>query len=37
MDIDEFVEALAKARYIQEMEENIMARAISKVFGEGRD
>lgn len=34
MDIDEFLRALAQARYIQEIEENIMARAISKVFGE---
>lgn len=37
MDIDEFMEALAKARYIQEIEENIMARAISKVFAERGD
>jgi len=34
MDIDEFVETLAKARYARELEENSMARAISKVFGE---
>lgn len=34
MDIDEFIEALAKARYVKELEENLMARAISKVFGD---
>lgn len=35
MDVEEFIEALAKSRFIQELEENITARAISKVFGEG--
>lgn len=34
MDIDEFVEAVAKAKFIQELEEDTMARAISKVFGD---
>jgi len=34
MDIDEFLRALAQARYIQEIETDITAKAISKVFGE---
>ncbi|EJL38940.1 hypothetical protein PMI08_05224 [Brevibacillus sp. CF112] len=34
MDIEEFVMALARAKYVQELEENIMARAIYKVFGD---
>jgi len=34
MDIDEFCRTVAYARYIQEIEENILARAIGKVFGE---
>jgi len=34
MDMDEFLKALAQARYIQQLEENVMARAISKVFSE---
>lgn len=32
--MDEFVRALAQARYVQELEEGVMARAIVKVFGE---
>jgi acyl-ACP thioesterase len=34
MDIDEFLRALAQARYIQELEENVVARAVYKVFGD---
>lgn len=34
MDIEEFVLALARTKYVQELEENIMARAIYKVFGD---
>ncbi|MCI9484780.1 MAG: hypothetical protein HFH27_10015 [Clostridiaceae bacterium] len=34
-DIDEFLSFLAKARVVQEMEEHILARAISAVFSEG--
>jgi hypothetical protein len=34
MDIDEFLGALAQARYVQELEQNIMARAISEVFSD---
>lgn len=31
---EEFFEYLAKARYLEEIEEDIQARAIAKVFGE---
>jgi hypothetical protein len=34
MEIEEFLENVAKAKFIQKMEEDVMARAISKVFGE---
>lgn len=34
MDIEEFLRALAQARYIQELEKNVVARAISEVFSE---
>jgi len=34
MDIDEFLRALAQARYVQELEQDIMARAISEVFSD---
>lgn len=34
MDFDEFFRNLARARYIQELEEDIVARAIVKVLGE---
>lgn len=30
--LDEFLRYVAKARYIQELEENIVARAISDIF-----
>lgn len=33
-NFDEFLEYVAKARVIQELEEDIVARAISKVFPE---
>ena len=33
-NFDEFIEYVAKARVIQELEEDIVARAISKVFPE---
>jgi hypothetical protein len=32
MDMDEFVSYLAKARYIQELEETIQSNAIARVF-----
>lgn len=32
--LDEFLRCVAKARYIQELEEGIVARAISEVFSE---
>ncbi len=32
--LDEFLRYVAKARYIQELEEGIVARAISEVFSE---
>lgn len=32
-EIGEFLEYIAKARYVQELEKNIIARAISEVFG----
>lgn len=32
--IDEFLEQLARARFLQEMEEGIIARAIAEVFCE---
>ncbi|WP_165835569.1 hypothetical protein [Ruminiclostridium sufflavum] len=31
---EEFIELLARARYIEEVEEDIVAKAISKVFSE---
>lgn len=31
---EEFIELLARARYIEEVEEDIVARAISKVFSD---
>ena len=34
IDLDEFLEYLAKARYIQELEQGIVARAVSEVFSE---
>jgi hypothetical protein len=34
MMIDEFIQTLAYARYIQEVEADITARAISEVFAE---
>lgn len=33
-DLDEFLDCLAKARVVQELEKNIVARAISEVFSE---
>ena len=33
-DIDEFLDWVAKARYIQELEEGIVTRAIVKAFPE---
>lgn len=32
LHFEEFLELLARARYIEEVEEDIVARAISKVF-----
>lgn len=32
-EIGEFLGCIAKARYVQELEKNIIARAISEVFG----
>ncbi|BFH11087.1 hypothetical protein J6TS7_02870 [Paenibacillus dendritiformis] len=34
MDMDEFIRALSQSRVIQELEEDILARAIAKVLGE---
>ena len=34
IDFEEFLGYVAKARYIQELEENIVARAVSEVFSE---
>lgn len=34
MDIDEFLRMLACARYLEEVEESITARAIAEVFAE---
>ena len=34
LHFDEFLALLARARYIEEVEEDIVARAISKVFSE---
>lgn len=34
MDIDELLGWLAKARYIQELEEDMLSRAIARVFAE---
>lgn len=34
IDLDEFLDYLAKARYIQELEQGIVARAVSEVFSE---
>lgn len=33
VEIGEFLSYIAKARYVQELEKNIVARAISEVFG----
>jgi hypothetical protein len=33
MELEEFLGYIAKARYVQELEKNIVARAISEVFG----
>lgn len=33
MDIDEFVRALAHARYVQEIEEIVMAKAVVRALG----
>ena len=33
-DLDEFLDYVAKARFVQELEEDIVARAIAKVFSE---
>lgn len=32
VSVEEFLDYVAKSRYIQELEENIVARAVSKVF-----
>lgn len=32
--LDEFLDYVAKARYIQELEQGIVARAVSEVFSE---
>lgn len=32
MYLEEFIHALAQARYIEELEENMFARAIAKAF-----
>lgn len=34
MDKEEFFRALAQARYIQELDMDVVAKAIEKVFGE---
>lgn len=34
IDLNEFLRYVAKARYIQELEENIVARAIADIFAE---
>jgi hypothetical protein len=34
LHFDEFLELFARARYLEEVEEDIMARAISKVFSD---
>ena len=34
MDIEDFIRTLAQARYVQELEVNIVAKAILRVFGE---
>lgn len=34
IDLDEFLDYLAKARYMQEVEQGIIARAVSEVFSE---
>ncbi len=33
-DLDEFLDCLAKARFVQELEERIVARAVAEVFSE---
>lgn len=33
-DLDEFLDYLAKARVVQELEEDVLARAVAKVFSE---
>lgn len=34
IDLEEFMGYVARARYVQELEQGIMARAISEVFAE---
>lgn len=34
LSLDEFLQYVAKARYVQQLEEGILARAISHVFSE---
>lgn len=34
IDLEEFLDYLAKARYMQEVEQGIVARAVSEVFSE---
>ncbi|EPR07762.1 hypothetical protein [Ruminiclostridium papyrosolvens] len=34
LDLEDFIRLLARARYIEEIEEDIVARAISKVFSD---
>ena len=34
MDLDEFLRYVAKARYIEEIESGIVAKAVSEVFSE---
>ncbi len=34
MDLDDFMEALAKARYVEEMEARILTKAIVDAFSE---
>jgi len=34
MNMDEFIDALAKARHIQKLEQDVIARAISDIFAE---
>lgn len=34
MDLEEFLSFVARARYIEELEKNIVARAVSELFAE---